>query len=434
MAKDRANVANSENTNLLEDYKWDENESFFGIPAEESSQEVQEKVIRKVKDTSTPEEESNNNPPKKDKAKEGADGDEQQPEPGSESESEGKHSWFDIETPKGADQKPESKSTKPEGGSDTGGEGNAKTEVKKEGDEDAPSDDDVEFYTTLAKELKDKKIFSETLFKDEDEIDEAKFFELHDAEIEGRAEEIFEEFLEKIEADDDAKAFVVFKRNGGDTAKFFQAYKDGTGLPENLDLTKAADQKKVLVFYYTNVEELDADELDEKLEYVTEKGKTEENAKKYYDKIVQKQKQIRADVLKAQDDAKAAALDKSKKNKIALQEVLDGGKGVEGITFNDKDKKTLVDLATKPAIKIGTNRYITQMQALLGDVMKDPAKFLSLAKWLNEGMKFPELEKQVTTKVVTKTQKSLREARINRGLVDTGTNKGEKSLIDAFPD
>lgn len=396
-----------EETPLVE-FNWDENsDGIFTPPVVKTKAQKQEEVINKVKTTEV--------------------------EIENEDEPESEHKFFEdqeTENTKG-DEGEDTKGKKPEKGNDVvPPKKKTTTTTSDETPEDEPEEGD-KFFKTLALEMKEKNIFTSLEINEDDEIDEDKFFELQEQEIQARVDETFTGIFEEFNNDPDATAFLKHKRAGGSTFDFFNTYGNANTLPDDLDLTQPANQKKVLEYYYLNIERVDEEDLEEKLEFVTEKGKTEVYAKKYYKDINDKD---RADKI-ALATAQESQIETTKKNaetlRVDLQKVLDTGEGVGAFKFTSEEKKTLLPYITKPSVKIGPNKFITPFQAKLGEVMKDKKKLLTLAKILMPDFDLPDLKKSVTTTVAKEVKSKLQDSK-NTGRTNRSTSVVEKSLADFF--
>ena len=130
--------------------------------------------------------------------------------------------------------------------------------------------------------MKEKGIFQNVEIKEGEEIDEDKFFELQDSEIESRVEETFEAFFEEL--DDDGKAFLKHKKAGGSTQDFMQVYQNTISI-DGVNLEEDKDQDLVLAHYMRTVDTMDEDEITDRIEWLKENGKKKSFAEKYFNKL-----------------------------------------------------------------------------------------------------------------------------------------------------
>lgn len=397
---------------LVDAFKWDfQDDGVFQAPEPKKTKiEKEEEVLKAVKKKDGKDEENVNG------------GDDTEYEPFSEN----KH------------EKPESKTTESTEGKDT--KSKSTTEVSRTNKPEEHGDlneaqltdeqKEVEFFTTLAKELKEKSILTLELEED-DEITEEKFFELQEAEIQSRADEIFEDVFEQIKQDPDAVAFIKFKRGGGNTADFFNTFKENTTFPDNLDLEKKENQLKVLRHYLLSLGTVDEEDLSEEIERIQEKGKTESLAKKHYKNINDREIANRLALIEDQKKRATKAQEDAIKTRDTLSKVLATGVGEGNFKFTKEEQKDLVTYLTKPTIKVGANRFITSFQAELGEIMSDPKKMLTLAKIVKKKFDLPEVNKAAETVITNKIKSKLLEAKKDK---TRSTMSGEKSLADMFSD
>jgi len=295
--------------------------------------------------------------------------------------------------------------------------------------EEINPDEEVQFFTTLAKTLTEKGIFQNVEIKDGDIIDGEKLIELQDQEIEARLEETFESFFQEM--DEDGIAFLKYKKAGGDTRTFLNAYSQSLELPTS-DLSTEEGQEKMLRYYYKNIEKLDAEDVDDRIEWAKEGKKMEKLSLKYSKIVTEMEQQRRDQVLLETQEAERAAADSRKEFETSLVKTLQAAEEIEGVPVTKEDKASLGTYLSKPVVKIGKNKYITGMQADIQKIWqdKDRSKLLLLAKFVKAGLKLEGVEKKAVTKKVAEVKKAVFTQRNTAG-VSGGSGEGErKSLAD----
>jgi len=295
--------------------------------------------------------------------------------------------------------------------------------------EEINPDEEVQFFTTLAKTLTEKGIFQNVEIKDGDTIDGEKLIELQDQEIEARLEETFESFFQEM--DEDGIAFLKYKKAGGDTRTFLNAYSQSLELPTS-DLSTEEGQEKMLRYYYKNIEKLDAEDVDDRIEWAKEGKKMEKLSLKYSKVVTEMEQQRRDQVLLETQEAERAAADSRKEFETSLVKTLQAAEEIEGVPVTKEDKASLGTYLSKPVVKIGKNKYITGMQADIQKIWqdKDRSKLLLLAKFVKAGLKLEGVEKKAVTKKVAEVKKAVFTQRNTAG-VSGGSGEGErKSLAD----
>lgn len=377
-----------ETTESLQDFNWDDSEDFFGIPSKE--EEVDIKIESKTEEV----------------------------------EDEGIEEEV-VEDKKNIEKKKEDKS---------------ETKEKVEEDffdkeEDSPeSGDDSNFYTTLATEMKEKGIFQNLELEEGEEIDEKRFFELQDAEIEARVEETFEAFGENM--DEDGKAFLRFKQNGGNTQDFFKVYNSQNSfLLEDIDTRDEGDQDIIIKHYLRTVDSVEEDEIIDKIDWLGENGKKKAYAERYLKKLKETEEENKKNLALQVERASIQREENTKKFNAELQSELSKIDSVGSFSFNKVDKKDLVEYITKPSVKIGKNKFITPFQAELGEIFRAEGdkkqNLLLLAKLVKTNFDVKDLLESAKTKVVKEAKSKLQAAKEGVRASSTKNFRG-KGISDYF--
>lgn len=376
MSKDTTNEI--DNTDLLNDFKWDSNSDFFGIESETETKVETE--TKKEVETETEEQKKEEKETDKSKAEEGD-----------------KEEFFDH------DKQVDS------------------------GNED--DDDETEVFTTLSKELKEKGTFTHIELSADGKITEEQFFEHIEDEVEGRVNEAIEDFGAKLGSDQTSKAYITFLKAGGTSDEFFKYYSQASTTPE-VDIEKESGQDSILRHYYKVVEELDDEDLEDKLDWLKESGKKKKFAEKYYNKL-KADEQINKDKFVANQVQQQTDRENEKKEFVTkLKNTLDSTEEVNGFVFNKVDKPSLLDYIIKPTVKLKSNQYITQFQYDLNEVIKtDNEKLLVLAKLIKSKFDTSGLIIKKETEAVKKVKSSLSNTKSR--LTSSNSTK-RKDLADFF--
>lgn len=445
------NATQAEGGNSLTDFNFDSEESWFGMDAEGGKSTDAGTVTKAVKASDKPKEATGNTI--KEKA-----GDEE------EEEEEEEHTFFadpiekkdtvkkppvkktvveegaeeeeqeeeDVDDDDDEEEDDKKKKTKKEGVKDPKDTGKGKTE--DEGGEDEPGEeDDEKFYTTLASEMTEKGIFQNVKLKKDEKVTEEKFFELQDAEVEARVTETIEALSEKM--DDDGKRFLKFKANGGNTASFMSI----VASPINFDKFDENDPKQVdtvLRHYLSTKEELEGDELTDKLQWLKDGGKEKAKAATYFDKLKAEKERELKKLEKQLEDDNARKEDEVKEFKEGLIEILNETEQIGVIKITKQDQRELGNYMTKPLIKVGKNKYVPEVMAeltkiLTGKTKEDKKRFIALSKAIRSNFDIKDLAKDTTTKVVSKVKSKLQEAKASPKARTSG-NSQTRALTDYF--
>jgi len=424
----------TEASNSLSDFKFSDDTEFFGIKEEDIT--PIDKIVKEVKGTKTPGD---------DKAP--ADvtdlGEKNTNQTKDEDEDDDEEVTFFEDAPEGdskdkkADEKPEpgkppknkqdNKAKKDAGAGDT-------EDTKDTGDVGGVEDEKEEdFYTELVNEMKEKGIFQNIKLEEGEEITEERFVELQDEEIESRVEETLEALFENL--DDDAKRFIQFKKNGGNTEAFLSLVTNRFDI-KDFDENEEKHQQVVLKHYLTNYEQLDKEDLQDRLDWLKETGKEKSYAKKYYQAIKAEELEAEKELLE-QTKAEAEAKEKNAKTfNEGIRQVMQKTETVGVFPITKADKVDLDTYITKPVVKVDKNRYIPQFQLDISKIFRaqteeDKQKLIVLAKLVKNNFDIADLKANTETEVVKRVKSKLKEAKTGVRMHSSNRN-GEKSLSDYF--
>lgn len=341
--------------NDLTGFNWDDNaDTFFNIsPQGEETQETTEEVTETEAETETEEIDEDKNKAKPAKK-------------ATTTETEEEDSFFGTKDSEEEDEQSE------------GGESESGS-----------------IYEDVYKDLKAAGIFKHVELEEGEVLDSDRLYELQQEEIEAEVAARLETWATE-DLDEDAKAFIKFKLKGGDTAEFLKTYSSGAELGLG-DISDEDYQDKVIRAQLQK-DGWDSEEIEDRLEYLTESGKKEKTAEKYFSKL---QKEIEANKAALEEQAanqKIQAKEQEEKFKTSIKAVLETSKDIKGVKISDKDKGTILNFLTKKDQKIDDKRSVTGFQKKLSEVFNDPDKIVLLAKLVNDDFDFSAFEKSVATK------------------------------------
>lgn len=266
------------------------------------------------------------------------------------------------------------------------------------------------------------------LEEDIEDLDEEGFKDLVEQDYEEEVNSRIEMWATQ-ELDDDAQAFIKFKKNGGRTADFFKAYGTSSATLKG-DIEDEKFQDKV-IRKQLQEEGWDSEEIEDRLEYYAKTDKKKSIAEKYYSKIEEKAKKEAELVLKRQEDLKKQQLQDKLEFNETIKESLNTFQEVKGLKITAKDKSALFSFMTKEQNVNG--RSLTGFQRAYIEAVQDPEKLLTLAKILHSDFDLSEFEKKAKLSVSKNIKESL-ESR--KGLRPTASSSssltGGKSLADLF--
>lgn len=280
-------------------------------------------------------------------------------------------------------------------------------------------------WSSIYKELKSKGVIS--IDVDDEEIDADRFIEIQEEEIEARLDETIQAFMSEL--DDDAKTFLKFKREGGDTKQFFDIYSKLSEIPVP-SVDDERSQERFLEYYYSNYEDLDIDDVDDKIQWLKETGKLGKYAEKIYDQLQDDEEKMKSEVLERQKKVAAQQEEQRKQLVKDLKNTIDTTSAIKDWNITQKDKKELHGYMTKPAVKVGPNQFLTQFQNDLQGVFKDKEKMILLAKIISSDFDATDLKEKAKTEVIRETRQKINNQKENP--INSTKGSRNKGLADYF--
>lgn len=284
-------------------------------------------------------------------------------------------------------------------------------------------------YDDVYKDLKEYGVLKHVTIEDGVSLDAEKLAELYEEDYEEEIKSRLNNWATK-ELDEDAQAFIKFKRAGGKTQDFLNLYsKNNSSYPQG-DINDEDFQDEI-IRYQLRQDEWDIDEIEDRLETLTNNGKKGAISKKYYERLEAQISKERDELVHRQEQAKRDAIIQEQSFKEGIKEVLDTNQEINGFKINNKEKTQLLSFLTSRSIKIGEDRAITGFQKKLAETFQDTNKLVLLAKLLSNDFDMSDFKKSVVTQE-TKRIKSNLENR--KGLTNSsfGSSTTSVSLSDIF--
>ena len=300
-------------------------------------------------------------------------------------------------------------------------------EVDEDKSKEKTSTADGSIYEDVYKDLKEAGIFKHVELEEGEELDADRFYELQQEEYDKEIEERLNTWATK-DLDEDAQAFIKFKLQGGNTADFFKTYQDASEIaPGDIE---DEDYQDNLIRYQLQKEGWDRDEIEDRLEFLTESNKKSKFAERYHDRLIKEQEKEKQALVRQAEEQKARAKQQEEQFKISIKETLDTNKEINGIKFSDKDKNGLINFLTKKE-KLEDGRVATGFQRKLSESFSDPKKIALLAKILNDDFDFSSFEKSAITKKTKEIKRNI-EQRQSMRPSGSGSSSGANSLASLF--
>ena len=284
------------------------------------------------------------------------------------------------------------------------------------------------FYTDVYKDLKESGIFKHVEIDEDEELDADRLYELQQEEIETEVGARLQSWANE-DLDEDAQAFIKFKLEGGDTSEFFKIYQNSSEF--TLGDIEDEDYQDNLIRYQLKKEGWDKDEIEDRLEYLTETDKKAKFAEKYHDRLEKELKQEKQILQEQLERQKQQAKQQEEEFKNNIKDILTTNTTIRGLKISEKDKNTIFNFLTKKDQKVDGNVTVTGFQRKLSEVFKDPNKIVLLAKIVNDDFDFSSIEKSSVTKKTKEVKRNI-ENRQSMRPSGSGSSSGANSLASLF--
>lgn len=281
-------------------------------------------------------------------------------------------------------------------------------EDDEEEEEESPSPDPIK--ATVSTLIKAGILQEDPGDVDEDTLAEL-IYEEQEAAIDEGIKNTFDQWTEKLPAP--VMDLIKFTFNGGSADDFFAAVNE---VPlASFDVTSETGQEVFMRYYLKSVEKMTEDEVEDRIEWLMDKGKLESESTKKFQNLA-KDRDKRLSKL-AEDKANAAALAKETARKEAetLQANLLKVEEIKGYKLSAGERKLLTRYITMPVTENGKT-LSSGLIAELQDIFGKPEDLLLLAKLVKSKFNTDFLEAKTQTKVARKIRNKL--------------NKQEPSAID----
>lgn len=286
-------------------------------------------------------------------------------------------------------------------------------------DEDSPHLSDGS-YLSVYNRLKEEGLFEED--EDVEELSEEDFFEKLKSNIDKEIESEINEFASSL--DEDAAAFLQFKRSGGSTSDFFKLQKSISQVPEVIDGDENS-YKEFMKYYLSTQEGLEYDEVVERIEFFEERGRLEANALKYSEKLNEKNKASQQKLLEEQKQ-KVVEQEKRRKESVKnLKQIISTNDEIKDWKLSPKDKKELPKYMTAPVEKT-SNGYVTEFQRDFQKALTDQKKLVLIAKLIKSDFDISEFKKIGESEMTKKTKRQLNNSKVIK------KSKAKTKLENAF--
>ena len=312
---------------------------------------------------------------------------------------------------------------------------NKKTETSNK-KEDIENDDEdtqeealrqeVSIYTDLYKDLKESGIIKHIDVEDITDLSKEDFENIQEEEYEAEVSERLKTWATE-ELDEDARAFINFKRKGGSTKDFFNTYNAMSGIPQG-DI-EDEDYQDDIIRYQLKQEDWDSEEIEDRLEYLTENNKKAIFAKKCETKVREKERSEKEQLEQDLEIRKTQQKEEEERITNTIKDKLKDTTELGGFVLKQADKDNLINFITKRSVKVDNKVSITPLQKKLAEVFKDTDKLLLLSMFLNKDFDTTGIKIKAKSEKVKEINSHLEQRR--RYSHSFGSSES-KSLADLF--
>lgn len=289
--------------------------------------------------------------------------------------------------------------------------------IEDELDPNDPKPSNVEDFSSLAGALKDYGVLNGIELKDGEVMTSDQLLELHKNEVDSRFDSMLEDYANSF--DDDGKLFLEFKKNGGETSAFFERYKDLAKRPI-YTANDDSSAESVARYYLKEVSALPMAEIEERLEFMKEKGRLHTTVSQYDTHLNQVDERKKQDLLSIEvENKKAYERNVQSFNESVKNSLFNADSFTE---FPDFNSGHIMQNITKPIMK-GENKGNTQLNVQLAALFSsnDKTKLAKLAYILDKDFDFSSLKSALKDGVISSEQKKIREIKV--GLMGAGGSK-----------
>lgn len=285
-------------------------------------------------------------------------------------------------------------------------------------------------YTDVYKDLKDYGIIKNVELEDVGNLSAADLEEIYQKDYELEVEKRIKEWSST--QDKDFQDFIRFKLNGGNTRDFLNHVSSNEDyLPEG-NIEDENFQDDIIRYQLAYREGWDAEEVEERLEQLTNNGKKANTAAKYYQRIEQEKELERERLLEEQERKKYQAIQQENEFKNNVSQVLQASSDINGYKIANKEKQGIYDFITKRSIRVNDTQAVTGFQKKLAEALQDNKKVVLLAKMLMNDFNFKDFEKQVETKVTKQVKSNLENRTGLKSNSSSGSSTNRLNLSSIF--
>lgn len=280
--------------------------------------------------------------------------------------------------------------------------------IEEDEEEEAPANDleddaddnsdDINYYEAFGKGLLRSGHFDlgEDVDPDQVEWTEESFLEMMSATVENKAWKQLEEIALEAYGQEGIELVRDLFINKVPVQQYLSRYNEQVAL-ENIDMTNPQNQEAIFREYLSRTG-LDADEVEEQLEYAVKTNKLENFSEKYYVKLLERSKQEREALAEqsAQRQREAQERENARQESYikTLEDAIKAG-DINGYPINQNEASTLFDYVTNRSYQLPNGQKISEFEFTLAKMrQEDPQKFLAVARLVQSNLDLTPIKKK----------------------------------------
>jgi hypothetical protein len=250
--------------------------------------------------------------------------------------------------------------------------------------DDTDDSDDINYYEAFGKGLLRSGHFDLGDEVDPDQVEwtEETFLEMMSTTVENKAWKQLEDIALEAYGEEGIELVKDLFINKVPVQQYLSKYNEQLVL-ENIDLTNSQNQEAIFREYLTRTG-LDADEVDEQLEYAIKTNKLEAFSEKYYAKLLDRSRQEREALAEQSAQRQREIQERENARQESYIKTLEGAikaGEINGYPITQNEASNLFDYVTNKSYQLPNGQKISEFEFTLAKMrQEDPQKFLAVAR------------------------------------------------------
>jgi hypothetical protein len=264
--------------------------------------------------------------------------------------------------------------------------------------DDTDDSDDINYYEAFGKGLLRSGHFDlgEEVDPDQLEWSEETFLEMMSTTVENKAWKQLEEIALEAYGQEGLELVKDLFINKVPVQQYLSKYNEQLAL-ENVDLTNPQNQEAIFREYLTRTG-LDADEVEEQLEYAIKTNKLETFSEKYYAKLLDRSKQEREALAEQSAQRQRENQERENARQESYIKTLEGAikaGDINGYPITQNEAANLFDYVTNKSYQLPNGQKISEFEFTLAKMrQEDPQKFLAVARLVQADLDLTPIKKK----------------------------------------